>query len=534
MAGILRDPVGPRLEARLKGLMLGRLAIAVISLAVILVVRPLDTGYPPYHVLLGACLLNLVYLVAARVGVPLRPLAVVQIFLDVLCVGVLVYLTGLDRFFSYLYLPVILAAAIVLGPRLAIAMASLATVALAAVSTLYFLVGDGLPFVDPGAVRGHTTSLNFLFPFLFLFGLSLHLAALLVGQLTAEASRARILTDEIVRTMAGGVLAADRFGAVQFVNPQAARMLGLRDPEAVRGRQIEEVLPRPLAELLRRSLQTRERVADECRINGLLLGVAVSGLSEGETAPSRGVVAILNDLSLRTQIEEMTRRAERFRALLEMSAGMAHEIRNPLASIRGAAQELRSSELPRPEDQQLLNVVVRESDRLDEIISEFLDYASDRPLEMVLFNLADVLRETVLLLEARGSRNVEIRADVPRSVLLRGAPDKLKQVFLNLGLNALDACRENLRISHVHLRCAAARGPAPEFREGFAVEVSDDGCGIPRENLPRVFDPFFTTKPRGVGMGLAIARKIVQAHGGEITIESELHKGTTVRVWLPA
>lgn len=523
-----------RLEARLKGLMLGRLAIAVVSLAAVLVVRPLDTGYPPYHVLLGACLLNLVYLIAARAGVPPRPLAVAQILLDVVCVGVLVYLTGLDRFFSYLYLPVIVAAAIVLGPRLAIGMASLATVALAAVSTLYFLAGERLPFVDPGAVQGHTTSLNFLFPFLFLFGLSLHLAALLVGQLTAEANRARILADEIVRTMAGGVVAADRFGIVQFVNPQAAHMLGLRDPQAARGRQVEDALPRPLAELLRRSLQTRERVADECRVNGLLLGVAVSGLSEGEAGPPRGVVAILNDLSLRTQIEEMTRRAERFRALLEMSAGMAHEIRNPLASIRGAAQELESSPLPREEDRQLLQVVVRESDRLDEIIGEFLDYASDRPLETVLFNLAEVLRETVLLLEARGPRNVEIEADIPRAVILRGAPDKLKQVFLNLGLNALDACAENLRVSRVRLRCAAARGPAPEFRQGFAVEVSDDGCGIPRENITRVFDPFFTTKPRGVGMGLAIARKIVQAHGGEITLESQPGKGTTVRVWLPA
>jgi signal transduction histidine kinase len=514
--------------------MVGRLAVAVVSLGAVLVVRPLDTGYPPYHVLLGACLLNLVYLIAARAGVPLRPLAVGQIFLDVILVGVLVYLTGLDRFFSYLYLPVIVAAAIVLGPRLAMGMASLATVALAAVSTLYFLAGERLPFVDPGAVQGHTTSLNFLFPFLFLFALSLHLAARLVGQLTAEANRARILADEIVRTMAGGVVAADRFGIVQFVNPQAAHMLGLRDPEAARGRQVEDALPRPLAELLRRSLQTRERVADECRVNGLLLGVVVSGLSEGEAGPPRGVVAILNDLSLRTQIEEMTRRAERFRALLEMSAGMAHEIRNPLASIRGAAQELESSPLPREEDRQLLQVVVRESDRLDEIISEFLDYASDRPLETVLFNLAEVLRETVLLLEARGPRNVEIKADIPRAVILRGAPDKLKQVFLNLGLNALDACAENLRVSRVRLRCAAARGPAPEFRQGFAVEVSDDGCGIPRENITRVFDPFFTTKPRGVGMGLAIARKIIQAHGGEITLESQPGKGTTVRVWLPA
>jgi two-component system sensor histidine kinase AtoS len=115
-----------------------------------------------------------------------------------------------------------------------------------------------------------------------------------------------------------------------------------------------------------------------------------------------------------------------------------------------------------------------------------------------------------------------------------GAPDKLKQVFLNLGLNALDACSQNVKIGHVTFRCTASRGPQPEAREGVQVEVSDDGCGISREHMARVFDPFFTTKPKGVGMGLAIARKLVQAHGGEITMDSVEGKGSSVKVWLPA
>jgi signal transduction histidine kinase len=236
---------------------------------------------------------------------------------------------------------------------------------------------------------------------------------------------------------------------------------------------------------------------------------------------------------MRTKMEEMTRRAERFQALLEMSASMAHEIRNPLASIRGAAQELQTSRLPGEDDRQLLNVVIRESDRLDEIISEFLDYASDRPMEMGLCDVAEVLHETVLLLEARGNRNVEFRKEIPRSMLIRGAPDKLKQVFLNLGINALDACTQNMKIGHLLVRCTPSGGPQPDRREGVLVEVSDDGCGIARENMGRLFEPFFTTKPKGVGMGLAIARKIVQAHGGEITMESQEGKGSTVKVWLP-
>jgi signal transduction histidine kinase len=212
---------------------------------------------------------------------------------------------------------------------------------------------------------------------------------------------------------------------------------------------------------------------------------------------------------------------------------MAHEIRNPLASIRGAAQELQTSSLPREDDRQLLGVVIRESDRLDEIISEFLDYASDKPIELGLCDLADVLNETVVLLEARGNHNVEIRKEIPRTMVCRGAPDKLKQVFLNLGINALDALIQNVKIGHILFRCIPARSADSDRREGVLVEVSDDGSGVARENLARVFDPFFSTKPRGVGMGLAIARKIVQAHDGEITMESQEGKGTVVKVWLP-
>jgi two-component system sensor histidine kinase PilS (NtrC family) len=528
-----------QLESRLKWLMFGRLAIAVVGVfATLLIPSQENRSFAPYYTLLSACLLNLLYLILARAGVGLRALAVAQLVLDILIIGVLAYLTGIDRFFAFLYFATVIAAAMILGMRMAVGMASGASIVLSAVSLLFFVSlqpesGLRLPFVDPRVVADYGTRTGFILPFLFFFALSLHVVAMLAGRLTAEVSRVRILNEEILQNMAGGVLAADRFGGIQFINGPAAKLLGLRDSEAARGNQIDDALPREIAEFLRKAMRSGERMAQEFMIHGSLVRVAVTGVSDGETGPLRGVVAILNDLSLRTQMEEMTRRAERFKALLEMSAGMAHEIRNPLASIRGAAQELQTTSFTREDDRQLLEVVIRESDRLDDIISEFLDYASDRPIEVGLCDLADVLRETVLLLEARGARNVEIRKEIPRTMLCRGAPDKLKQVFLNLGLNALDACSQNVKIGHVLVRCHPAPGPEPERREGMLVEVVDDGCGVSRENMGRVFDPFFTTKPKGVGMGLAIARKIVQAHGGDITMESLEGKGATVKVWLP-
>jgi signal transduction histidine kinase len=519
--------------------MLGRLAVAVVGIFWTLLKRPqLDAAFPQYLTLLLACLVNLVYLFLARAGARPGGLALVQLVLDVVLVGFLVYLTGIDQIFALLFFGVIFAAAVTLSPRLALMLASAATVVLALVSTLYFLSASPhvffeLPLVERELIDLHGARMQFLLPFLAVFGILLHVVALLAGKLAAEIRRVRILNDEILQSMAGGVLAADRFGVIQFVNPQAAKLLELGDGADSRGRLMAQALPRPVADLLERALRSGERVSDEFQVNGSPVRVAVSCLAD-TGGGTRGVVAMLNDLSLRTKMEEMTRRAERFEALLQMSAGMAHEIRNPLASIRGAAQELGSTKFPKEEDRQLLQVVIRESDRLDEIISEFLDYESDRPLEMELFDLAELLRETTVLLEARGERNVEVKVEGPRSLLCRGASDKLKQVFLNLGLNALDACGSNVRIGHLSFRLRPGRGAGENPREGAVVEVVDDGCGIAPEDLGRVFDPFFTTKPRGVGMGLAIARKIVEGHGGQISADSAPGKGTTVRVWLPS
>jgi PAS domain S-box-containing protein len=518
--------------------MLGRLAVAVVGIFATLVARPLDAvSLPQYCALLFACLVNLVYLLFARAGARPGALALVQLAVDVGIVGFLVYLTGIDRIWALLYFGIVFAAAITLSLRLSILLASVATVVLAAVSTLYYLAqpdfGLSLPLVDPEVLDLHRSRLPFLLPFLAVFGLLLHVVALLAGKLAQEIRRVRILNDEILQTMAGGVVAADRFGEIQFINAQASRLLGLEDTHGSRIRRTTQLLPKRVVDLFERALRSGERVSDEFTVSGAPVRVAVSCLSDAGGA-ARGVVAILSDLSLRTQMEEMTRRAERFEALLQMSAGMAHEIRNPLASIRGAAQELATSKLPKEEDRQLLGVVIRESDRLDEIISEFLDYASDRPLEMGLFDLSELLRETVLLLEARKDRNVEIKAEGPRHFPCRGSADKLKQVFLNLGLNALDACAANVRLGHVAFRWRPGRGAGELAKEGVIIEVTDDGCGIAREDLARVFDPFFTTKPRGVGMGLAIARKIVEGHGGQIGAESEPGKGSTFRVWLPS
>src|SRR5579863_8016937 len=305
--------------------MFGRLAIAAVGVFAILLVRwPEPGSYAPYYTLLGACLLNLVYLILTRAGMRLRLLAIAQLGLDVLIVGILAYLTGIDGFFAFLYFGTVIAAATILGRRMAVGMASAASIVLAVVWILFYLQpewGLDLPLVDQRVIDDYSMRQKFILPFLFFFALSLHVVALLAGRLTAEVSRVRILNEEILQNMAGGVLAADRFGGIQFINAPAQTLLGVREADAARGKQIDEALPREIAEFLRGAMRGGERVAQEFTVHGSPVRVAVTAVGDGESGPLRGVVAIFNDLSLRTQMEEMTRRAERFKALLEMSAG---------------------------------------------------------------------------------------------------------------------------------------------------------------------------------------------------------------------
>lgn len=533
------------LRTRLKWLMFARLFIALCAMSTIVLIesrlrQPIPLSLlPAYYTLTFAIGINLIYLMLARLKVDLRHLAIVQVLVDLILESLLVYFTGIDRSFAYLYFATVLSAALLLSPRWAIISASVAASLLAATSLLYFfarhpdpLIQLQLPLVHSEVLLRYETRLEFMLPYLFFFALSLHVVAFLAGELIGEVSEVRIMSNEILRNIVGGVAAVDRFGQIVFVNDQATRLMAAGDPQQIQGRRYDEVLPSSVANLIARAQAQEDVVFQTVEIHERPIQVAISHLFDEPRKRLRGVLVVLNDMTLHVQMEALAERARRFRALLEMSAGMAHEVRNPLASIRGAAQELHQDPWASEDDRRLLGVIIRESDRLDKIMGDFLEYASDRPLEIEVMNLSQVIQETLLLLQARDIRKrVRLTADVPSSMVCRGSPDKIKAVLLNLGLNALDAVDEG---GHVRLKGSRVDRWNGDSKAGVLVEVEDNGAGIPKESLPRVFDPFFTTKPQGNGMGLAIARKIIQAHGGGITIESQEGKGTNVKVWLPA
>jgi two-component system sensor histidine kinase PilS (NtrC family) len=252
-------------------------------------------------------------------------------------------------------------------------------------------------------------------------------------------------------------------------------------------------------------------------------------------------------------MEQELRRSERLAAVGEMAARMAHEIRNPLASISGSVQLLQGTGVapgPDPAQDKLMGIVVREVDRLNDLIGDFLRYSRPAPLSLEPVRLGDLVREVVGIGEGRSAQEVRLELGLDETVVVNGDPAQLKAVAWNLWNNALEAMegKGTLRI-RVGLRSdggtsqgerlpdrnAGVTRDAVDTRPGglAVLEFEDSGPGMSPELQDRIFEPFFTTKQDGTGLGLAVVRQIVEQHGGSIEIASEVGRGTCFRVLIP-
>jgi two-component system sensor histidine kinase PilS (NtrC family) len=238
-----------------------------------------------------------------------------------------------------------------------------------------------------------------------------------------------------------------------------------------------------------------------------------------------GRVINFQDLTELRRLEQQHRRSERLATVGQLAAGIAHEIRNPLASISGSIELLTQAPQTTEDDRTLMTIVQREVSRLNALIGDLLDYANPRPPQPVDLDLAILLDETMQV--ARGDQafaEVALSCEVRGPLPVHADPSKLRQVLWNLVRNAADAASAGGK--HVTI---TARADA----DGTVITVADDGPGISRDHLARIFDPFFTTKRKGTGLGLATCHAIIAEHGGRIDVESEPGVGTKMVVRLP-
>jgi two-component system sensor histidine kinase PilS (NtrC family) len=345
---------------------------------------------------------------------------------------------------------------------------------------------------------------------------------------TTRRAAADLLTlhQDIVRSLSSGLITTSVDGVVLTANQAAADILRTT-PGSLTGRSIDTVMPGLSALIasghgeLRRADLTVPTAADDRTI-----GVTVSPLRDVHDHIV-GTVINFQDLTELKRLEVHARRTERLATVGQLAAGVAHEIRNPMAAISGSIELLRQSPQASEEDRALMSIVHREVQRLNVLIGDLLDYANPRPKQTVDFDLGSLVKETVQV--ARGDQNfadIELAVTVDEPLPVHADPAKLRQVVWNLVRNAAEAAESGGKHVHVEARRAADGGAT--------VTVGDDGPGIPEQLLGHIFDPFVTTKQKGTGLGLATCHAIVAEHGGRIDVETVPGKGTKMVVSIPA
>lgn len=349
-------------------------------------------------------------------------------------------------------------------------------------------------------------------------------------------SRLQAFHENIVHSISSGVFTADEDGLITSFNPAAQEATGYTLAQ-VQGRPWREVFnwhPDHQPDVQGEEAANMRFEVECSRADGnrLVLGMTLSPLQErGRTT---GMVGVFKDLTQIRDLEEEMRRKDWLASLGEMSAGMAHEIRNPLGALAGAMQMLRKDLHADETSQRLMDIAVREATRLDTIITEFLQYARPPALNLAEHDLNKLLAETLHLVqhEARTRANIKIETKPSREELVAQVDqDQLKQVFWNLATNAFDAMpKGGLLMIATGCRAIDVSG-----RKGDVIEIAfqDTGEGISKKNLDNIFLPFFTTKKQGSGLGLAAVHRIVDLHGGWIKVESKEHEGSRFVVCLP-
>lgn len=330
----------------------------------------------------------------------------------------------------------------------------------------------------------------------------------------------------IVDNMATGLITVDEDGVCLQANQAAFEILD-PVPREIVGRQIDQVVPGALAKLKEASTQIeagdRSARFDWIHQNPMqgkqTLEIVVSRLPQ--ESELRGYIVTFHDLTRVRRLEFAMRQSEKMAAVGQLAAGIAHEIRNPLASMSGSLQLLDSSfTSDNAEEKKLMRIALREIDRLNNLITEFLDFVRPEVLKEDPVDINQVLRDVLEMAKLNGSLRKDIQqvVDLQAARSIPGHRDKLKQALLNIIMNAYQSMNESAD--------PAIEVTSRDRDDAVVVTIKDRGCGIDAVGLRRIFEPFHTTKPKGTGLGLAITHKIIENHQGRIYVESTKGVGT--------
>lgn len=343
-------------------------------------------------------------------------------------------------------------------------------------------------------------------------------------------SRIKAFSDNLVENMPMGMVALDREMRIAMMNQAAGSILQLPVSDA-RGQSAADFLPPPLDDMIGQLGETQHLVdvLIECRLpdnRRVPLEMNATWIYD-ETDTVFGYVLLLKDMSEVTFLRREVARSQRLATVGRLAAGVAHEIRNPLSSIKGFATYFKERYSDHGEDQRIADIMIQEVDKLNRVVGQLLEFA--RPIQILKkwCLLQPLVRDALKLIEQQANaQRIEIRTTFsPEAESAYIDPDRINQVLLNLFLNAAQAMPNGGTLS-------VDVAPAPAGT-GVSIRIADTGEGIEQADIAHIFDPYYTTKPGGTGLGLAIVHNIIEAHQGMIRAESRLESGTVMTLCLP-
>ena len=360
--------------------------------------------------------------------------------------------------------------------------------------------------------------------------------------LAAALYQARLEADEILGSIQSGVLSVDGDGRLGYINPRGRLIIGADAASFVPGQPVLESLrarSRELYDAITRGIADGARVAraeaQVRRADGSLFPVGLSTTTFKRPGSDRRLVtAIFTDISDLKRLQEFRLRAERLEAVAALSASLAHEIRNPLAAIRSAVEQLARTAGRDEDDQTLARLVMRESERLNRLLSEFLDFSRVRATKFERLDLTALVRDAVRIVrEHPAADGIEI-ALVGEETPIDADSDLMNRLVSNLLINAAQALDGHGRIEVTVGLASPGEGPGGSVERPVKLAVRDNGPGIPETVRERLFEPFVSGRQGGTGLGLAIVQRAVAAHRGVILVDTAQGEGTTFSIFLPA
>ena len=553
---------------RIKWLMLLRLMLATFSLGTAVLIqitkgKPyLDTYLVSLYAIIGMVYaLNLLYAILLNRVKSVRTFAYIQIFMDVLLITGLINATGgIRSVFSLFYYLSIISASIILYRKGGIIIATVSSILYGLIVGLeYYGIFQPLYEIPDDAIYGITSLLFRVVMNVTAF----YFIAMLSSFLSEQASKSdealkikeidyhklEILYRNIIESINSGLLTVDEENKITSFNRAAEDITGHNFSD-VYGVNIDRVLP-DLQEIGQSpgsgkkydTMNPRFEISFK-REDGRILHLGFSkAVLKDVGGDSKGEIYVFQDLTKLKEMEEHVKLVDKLAAIGRFATGMAHEIRNPLASMSGSVQVLKDSLKLDSDNQRLMNIVLRETNRLDQLLSDFILFArpDDRRKESVELN--NILDDTIQLFSYNPQYgDINVIKNLHGKIMIEADPQQIKQVFWNLFINAAQSMDHkgalvvNTEIVHQDSLSKGVKSRLDTNSNEFwsHIIVSDTGRGIPEKYTDKIFDPFFTTKDRGIGLGLAIVYRIIESYRGNISVKSQKNKGTSFTIYLPS